>query len=1157
MAALAAPGATEYVPQLGDVRDASAVGVEQKTERRDQLRQIEQKIQARWAQNRTFECDAPAVYDRSDPATKNQGKFFATFPYPYMNGKIHLGHTFTVTKADFAAGYQMLKGKRVLFPFAFHCTGMPIQAAANKLKREIETFGVENCKAGLFETAEERAAAAEAARLKAAAKEESGANLGKFKGKKTKLVAKTGVARQWQILVASGVPEDEIPAFVDAEHWLRYFPPYGQRDLTSFGLHTDWRRSFITTSTNPYYDSFVRWQFTTLRKRNVIGFGNRPTIYSIDQGQACADHARSEGEGTGPQEYTLIKIRVLDTADLCARVGCDAAELAGRVVYLVAATLRPETMYGQTNVFVLPTGEYGMYAMKDGEVFVCSKRSVVNMSFQNMTEATGEVVSVGEPFQGRAILGIAVQAPNAVHPKVYCLPLLSISMGKGTGVVTSVPSDAPDDYIALRDLQRNEGNVRDEYGITEEMCAFDVVPIITIPGGDEDLGIESWGPCSAVTGCEVLKVKNQHDSKKLIKIKKSCYNKGFYQGVMEVGSQKGCLVKDAKAAVRAEMLAAGTAAVYWEPESLVVSRNGDECVVAFVDQWYLSYGEESWRDRVMGHVTATDSFSAFSDASLKQYVKTLNWLGTWACSRNFGLGTQLPWDEQFVIESLSDSTIYMSYYTIAHLLQGRDNVDGKKVGPSGLRPEDMTLEAWDYVYLGGAAQAGWSEATTRALDSFKHEFEYWYPMDLRVSGKDLVRNHLTMSLYNHAAIWQDRPELWPRGFFTNGHVMVDGAKMSKSKGNFVTLSDGLGTDNVRFDGTEWKSQSWSADSVRIALADAGDSNEDANFETETANMAILRLTTDLFFIDETRAAEAAGELRPADSPMTLMDRVFTARMNEYVLDGDVHFSNMQFKMALKSVFYEMKNARDQYVNYHKLAEERMHAGVLRRWIESSAVMMSPISSHMSEHVWMDLLGNETSVTKATWPSVVEVDPIVPVMFSYVTDTISNFRSSLAPPKSKKKKKAKTAAEAAPFVPPTQAYVYVETEYPAWRMELLAALKNIFEANGKSFPKTTIKELMPVVQASELLKAEGKMLLKVAAFIVAEVKDRGESALQAKMPFDELTVLEENKGYIGKMLGLESIEFFHARDADAKVFEGAKAGTREAALPGAPTIVGYA
>jgi len=61
-----------------------------------------------------------------------------TFPYPYMNGKLHLGHAFSVTKAEFAARYQRMLGKKVLFPFSFHCTGMPIQAAANKLKRELE-----------------------------------------------------------------------------------------------------------------------------------------------------------------------------------------------------------------------------------------------------------------------------------------------------------------------------------------------------------------------------------------------------------------------------------------------------------------------------------------------------------------------------------------------------------------------------------------------------------------------------------------------------------------------------------------------------------------------------------------------------------------------------------------------------------------------------------------------------------------------------------------------------------------------------------------------------------------------------------------------------------------------------------------------------------
>ena len=56
--------------------------------------------------------------------------FFVTFPYPYMNGRLHLGHVFTISKAEFAVGYRRLKGKRALFPFGFHCTGMPIKVSA-------------------------------------------------------------------------------------------------------------------------------------------------------------------------------------------------------------------------------------------------------------------------------------------------------------------------------------------------------------------------------------------------------------------------------------------------------------------------------------------------------------------------------------------------------------------------------------------------------------------------------------------------------------------------------------------------------------------------------------------------------------------------------------------------------------------------------------------------------------------------------------------------------------------------------------------------------------------------------------------------------------------------------------------------------------------
>ena len=48
----------------------------------------------------------------------------------------------------------------------------------------------------------------------------------------------------------------------------------------------------------------------------------------------------------------------------------------------------------------------------------------------------------------------------------------------------------------------------------------------------------------------------------------------------------------------------------------------------------------------------------------------LGWLQEHACSRTYGLGSKLPWDESWLIEGLSDSTIYMAYYTVAHLLQG-------------------------------------------------------------------------------------------------------------------------------------------------------------------------------------------------------------------------------------------------------------------------------------------------------------------------------------------------------------------------------------------------------------------------------------------------------------------------------------------------------
>lgn len=51
---------------------------------------------------------------------------------------------------------------------------------------------------------------------------------------------------------------NQPPSFADANYWLYYFPPQCMADLQGLGLSVDWRRSFITTDVNPYYDAFVR-----------------------------------------------------------------------------------------------------------------------------------------------------------------------------------------------------------------------------------------------------------------------------------------------------------------------------------------------------------------------------------------------------------------------------------------------------------------------------------------------------------------------------------------------------------------------------------------------------------------------------------------------------------------------------------------------------------------------------------------------------------------------------------------------------------------------------------------------------------------------------------------------------------------------------------
>ncbi|KAJ1389979.1 Valyl/Leucyl/Isoleucyl-tRNA synthetase, editing domain [Sesbania bispinosa] len=94
-------------------------------------------------------------------------------------------------------------------------------------------------------------------------------------------------------------------------------------------------------------------------------------------GQPCADHDRASGGGLQPQEYTIIKMELLPPFTHKFQV------LEGRKVFLVAATLRHETMYGQTNTWVLPNGKYGAFEINETDVFILAHRATFNLAYQN------------------------------------------------------------------------------------------------------------------------------------------------------------------------------------------------------------------------------------------------------------------------------------------------------------------------------------------------------------------------------------------------------------------------------------------------------------------------------------------------------------------------------------------------------------------------------------------------------------------------------------------------------------------------------------------------------------------------------------------------------------------------------------------------------
>jgi leucyl-tRNA synthetase len=331
-----------------------------------------------------------------------------------------------------------------------------------------------------------------------------------------------------------------------------------------------------------------------------------------------------------------------------------------------------------------------------------------------------------------------------------------------------------------------------------------------------------------------------------------------------------------------------------------------------------------------------------------EYNYVIDWLHEKACARKSGMGTRLPWDPDWIIESLSDSTIYMAYYTIV-----------KQIKQHKIKPTQLSDEVFDYIFLGKGNPAEISKKaklTVKNLQAMRDEFLYFYPLDSRHSAHELIPNHLTFMIFNHTAIFPEK--LWPRQIVTNGHVMMEGAKMSKSFGNIIPLREGL----VKF----------GADPIRLSVLATAELLQEADFSPSVARSMRDRLERLYNSVAEFAKAKR-GKKQPAK--LLAIDKWMLSRLQDHVRKATEAMDKLAVRKAVHSVLYELYQDFQWY--QRRIRNERGQgkrkdaaAYVFGEIINAQARMLAPVAPHICEELW-EMTGGKNFVSLSSWPKVDE------------------------------------------------------------------------------------------------------------------------------------------------------------------------------------------
>jgi leucyl-tRNA synthetase len=803
-------------------------------------------------------------------------------------------------------------------------------------------------------------------------------------------------------LRANGCSEDEIKKLKDPMEVVRFFNDVFVNDYwKKFGFIADYSR--FTTTINPDYNKFIEWQFKKLKEKDLLVQKPYFATFCVNCGPIAVDASEtdiSKGGNAEQQEFTLLKFRFGDE-------------------FIIAATLRPETVYGQTNLWVDPNITYVKAKVGD-ETWIASKECAEKLKYQK------EKIEIAGEIAGREMIGKYCTAPE-INRELIILPSKFCDPKIGTGIVTSVPSDAPYDWMGLVDLMNDEMQCR-KYGLDpQKIKAIEVIPIIVT---------KEFGDKAALKICEEMSIKNSTD-KKLEEATKLVYKAGFHTGRMNdnCGEFAGMPVMEAKDKMKQKMLDSGQADTMQELSEEVVCRCGGPVVIKKIDdQWFIKYSDQELKEKTKDYIP---SMSIYPKEYKDNMPSVIDWFKDRPCVRQGKwMGTKFPFDGKWVIEPIADSTLYPAYYVVS-----------KYVNEWKIKPQEMTEEFFDYVFLGKG------NPKNETWERIKKDFEYWYPLDINLGGKEHQTVHFPVFLMNHVGVLDKKN--WPKGIFVHWWLTGTSGKISKSKGGAEPIPN--------------LAKNYSVDGMRLYYCHVGSPFVDTVWDPKVAFIYKSQVE---------RLYSVADELLLKTGGMKRIDNWLLSRLHSKLKKTGEEMEKFNMKSPIDIMLFEFLNDLEWYRKRGGEDKETIRA-VLDAWLRS----LTPFIPHVCEEIWSKF--GKDLISTAQWPKAEEskIDKKAEIGEEVVIALESDIKKVI---------------ELAKIVPKK---ITVFTA-PEWKRAIYDKAKNIKNAN------LLIKEVMQ----DPAVKKYGQEAVSYVQYLGKHSQELLSDTLSAS---EEIDCLNDAKGYLGK------------------------------------------